>query len=167
MLNESVQYSQFLHTHTNKALVWIHVCFYVQPYPDGWNLPGGGAQRGNVLNLNGAGDPLTPGYPAKGMREDTRSIFLLQTTVSFWQIIATDSDLKMESDFQTFLCIQLVTMTQFTSLSKCFSVFSVSLCWRVLFTAPVGYTVSLAEQHSSGWSHWSSLGYRHASVGPS
>uniref|UniRef100_A0A8C8J0H9 Aminopeptidase NAALADL1 n=1 Tax=Oncorhynchus tshawytscha TaxID=74940 RepID=A0A8C8J0H9_ONCTS len=37
----------------------------VQPYPDGWNLPGGGAQRGNVLNLNGAGDPLTPGYPAK------------------------------------------------------------------------------------------------------
>uniref|UniRef100_A0A3Q3WGA2 Aminopeptidase NAALADL1 n=1 Tax=Mola mola TaxID=94237 RepID=A0A3Q3WGA2_MOLML len=37
----------------------------VQPYPDGWNLPSGGAQRGNVLNLNGAGDPLTPGYPAK------------------------------------------------------------------------------------------------------
>ncbi|KAM7131150.1 putative N-acetylated-alpha-linked acidic dipeptidase [Ciconia maguari] len=35
------------------------------PYPKGWNLPGGGAQRGNVLNLNGAGDPLTPGYPAK------------------------------------------------------------------------------------------------------
>uniref|UniRef100_A0A8C5X3I8 N-acetylated alpha-linked acidic dipeptidase 2 n=1 Tax=Malurus cyaneus samueli TaxID=2593467 RepID=A0A8C5X3I8_9PASS len=38
----------------------------VDPYPDGWNLPGGGVQRGNVLNLNGAGDPLTPGYPAKG-----------------------------------------------------------------------------------------------------
>lgn len=38
----------------------------VEPYPKGWNLPGGGAQRGNVLNLNGAGDPLTPGYPAKG-----------------------------------------------------------------------------------------------------
>ncbi|XP_036393284.1 N-acetylated-alpha-linked acidic dipeptidase 2 [Megalops cyprinoides] len=37
----------------------------VKVYPDGWNLPGGGAQRGNVLNLNGAGDPLTPGYPAK------------------------------------------------------------------------------------------------------
>lgn len=37
----------------------------VEPYPKGWNLPGGGAQRGNVLNLNGAGDPLTPGYPAK------------------------------------------------------------------------------------------------------
>ncbi|XP_067424606.1 N-acetylated-alpha-linked acidic dipeptidase 2-like [Emydura macquarii macquarii] len=37
----------------------------VDPYPTGWNLPGGGAQRGNVLNLNGAGDPLTPGYPAK------------------------------------------------------------------------------------------------------
>ncbi|XP_076002195.1 N-acetylated-alpha-linked acidic dipeptidase 2 [Genypterus blacodes] len=37
----------------------------VQPYPDGWSLPGGGVQRGNVLNLNGAGDPLTPGYPAK------------------------------------------------------------------------------------------------------
>ncbi|XP_006118445.2 N-acetylated-alpha-linked acidic dipeptidase 2 isoform X1 [Pelodiscus sinensis] len=37
----------------------------VDPYPSGWNLPGGGAQRGNVLNLNGAGDPLTPGYPAK------------------------------------------------------------------------------------------------------
>ncbi|XP_068786627.1 N-acetylated-alpha-linked acidic dipeptidase 2 isoform X2 [Struthio camelus] len=37
----------------------------VDVYPDGWNLPGGGAQRGNVLNLNGAGDPLTPGYPAK------------------------------------------------------------------------------------------------------
>ncbi|KAK7883295.1 hypothetical protein WMY93_029469 [Mugilogobius chulae] len=37
----------------------------VQTYPKGWNLPGGGAQRGNVLNLNGAGDPLTPGYPAK------------------------------------------------------------------------------------------------------
>ena len=42
-------------------------CVSLQPYPDGWNLPGGGAQRGNVLNLNGAGDPLTPGYPAKGM----------------------------------------------------------------------------------------------------
>ncbi|XP_050796937.1 N-acetylated-alpha-linked acidic dipeptidase 2-like isoform X1 [Gopherus flavomarginatus] len=37
----------------------------VDPYPGGWNLPGGGAHRGNVLNLNGAGDPLTPGYPAK------------------------------------------------------------------------------------------------------
>uniref|UniRef100_A0A8D2KYQ6 Aminopeptidase NAALADL1 n=1 Tax=Varanus komodoensis TaxID=61221 RepID=A0A8D2KYQ6_VARKO len=37
----------------------------VSPYPDGWNLPGGAVQRGNVLNLNGAGDPLTPGYPAK------------------------------------------------------------------------------------------------------
>ncbi|XP_026562603.1 putative N-acetylated-alpha-linked acidic dipeptidase [Pseudonaja textilis] len=37
----------------------------VQPYPDGWNLPGSGAQRGNVLLLDGAGDPLTPGYPAK------------------------------------------------------------------------------------------------------
>ncbi|XP_043927758.1 glutamate carboxypeptidase 2-like [Protopterus annectens] len=37
----------------------------VDVYPKGWNLPGGGAQRGNVLNLNGAGDPLTPGYPAK------------------------------------------------------------------------------------------------------
>uniref|UniRef100_A0AAX7U0Q6 Glutamate carboxypeptidase 2 n=1 Tax=Astatotilapia calliptera TaxID=8154 RepID=A0AAX7U0Q6_ASTCA len=37
----------------------------IQPYPDGWNLPGRGVQRGNVLNLNGAGDPLTPGYPAK------------------------------------------------------------------------------------------------------
>ncbi|XP_040819991.1 putative N-acetylated-alpha-linked acidic dipeptidase isoform X1 [Ochotona curzoniae] len=36
----------------------------VEAYPDGWNLPGGGVQRGNVLNLNGAGDPLTPGYPA-------------------------------------------------------------------------------------------------------
>lgn len=38
----------------------------VEPYPEGWNLPGGGAQRGNVLNANGAGDPLTPGYPATG-----------------------------------------------------------------------------------------------------
>ncbi|XP_066535317.1 N-acetylated-alpha-linked acidic dipeptidase 2 [Hoplias malabaricus] len=37
----------------------------VEPFPQGWNLPGGGAQRGNILNLNGAGDPLTPGYPAK------------------------------------------------------------------------------------------------------
>ncbi|KAH0625212.1 hypothetical protein JD844_033483 [Phrynosoma platyrhinos] len=37
----------------------------VDPYPDGWNLPGGGVQRGNVLILDGAGDPLTPGYPAK------------------------------------------------------------------------------------------------------
>ncbi|XP_067890082.1 N-acetylated-alpha-linked acidic dipeptidase 2 isoform X2 [Heterodontus francisci] len=36
----------------------------VLPYPDGWNLPGGGVQRGNILNLNGAGDPLTPGFPA-------------------------------------------------------------------------------------------------------
>ncbi|XP_003468650.1 glutamate carboxypeptidase 2 isoform X2 [Cavia porcellus] len=36
----------------------------VASYPDGWNLPGGGVQRGNILNLNGAGDPLTPGYPA-------------------------------------------------------------------------------------------------------
>uniref|UniRef100_A0A3Q2Y2S8 N-acetylated alpha-linked acidic dipeptidase 2 n=1 Tax=Hippocampus comes TaxID=109280 RepID=A0A3Q2Y2S8_HIPCM len=39
----------------------------VKPYPEGWNLPGGGAQRGNVMNLNGAGDSLTPGYPAKGV----------------------------------------------------------------------------------------------------
>uniref|UniRef100_A0A8B9XQ13 N-acetylated alpha-linked acidic dipeptidase 2 n=1 Tax=Bos mutus grunniens TaxID=30521 RepID=A0A8B9XQ13_BOSMU len=38
----------------------------VEPYPKGWNLPGTVAQRGNVLNLDGAGDPLTPGYPAKG-----------------------------------------------------------------------------------------------------
>ena len=38
----------------------------VKSYPDGWNLPGGGVQRGNILNLNGAGDPLTPGYPANG-----------------------------------------------------------------------------------------------------
>lgn len=45
----------------------MYWCVRVQPYPDGWNLPGGGAQRGNVLNLNGAGDPLTPGYPAKGV----------------------------------------------------------------------------------------------------
>ncbi|XP_051635194.1 N-acetylated-alpha-linked acidic dipeptidase 2-like isoform X2 [Manacus candei] len=37
----------------------------IDAYPGGWNLPGGGVQRGNVLNLNGAGDPLTPGYPAK------------------------------------------------------------------------------------------------------
>ncbi|XP_028581864.2 putative N-acetylated-alpha-linked acidic dipeptidase isoform X1 [Podarcis muralis] len=37
----------------------------VDPYPAGWNLPEGGAQRGNVLILDGAGDPLTPGYPAK------------------------------------------------------------------------------------------------------
>uniref|UniRef100_A0A8C5QJQ5 Glutamate carboxypeptidase 2 n=1 Tax=Leptobrachium leishanense TaxID=445787 RepID=A0A8C5QJQ5_9ANUR len=37
----------------------------VDPYPNGWNLPGDGAQRGNILNVNGAGDPLTPGYPAK------------------------------------------------------------------------------------------------------
>lgn len=44
----------------------------VQPYPAGWNLPGGGAQRGNVLNLNGAGDPLTPGYPAKGKHLNLR-----------------------------------------------------------------------------------------------
>ena len=36
------------------------------PYPEGWSLPGGGVQRGNILNLNGAGDPLTPGYPANG-----------------------------------------------------------------------------------------------------
>ncbi|XP_078078919.1 N-acetylated-alpha-linked acidic dipeptidase 2 [Mustelus asterias] len=36
----------------------------VHPYPDGWNLPGSGVQRGNILNLNGAGDPLTPGFPA-------------------------------------------------------------------------------------------------------
>ncbi|XP_044775693.1 putative N-acetylated-alpha-linked acidic dipeptidase isoform X1 [Neomonachus schauinslandi] len=36
----------------------------VESYPDGWNLPGHGVQRGNILNLNGAGDPLTPGYPA-------------------------------------------------------------------------------------------------------
>ena len=38
----------------------------VESYPAGWNLPGGGVQRGNILNLNGAGDPLTPGYPANG-----------------------------------------------------------------------------------------------------
>lgn len=49
---------------------------YVQPYPNGWNLPGGGAQRGNVLNLNGAGDPLTPGYPAKGVKMIAMSMFV-------------------------------------------------------------------------------------------
>ncbi|XP_066475642.1 putative N-acetylated-alpha-linked acidic dipeptidase [Tiliqua scincoides] len=37
----------------------------VEPFPVGWNLPGGGVQRGNVIILNGAGDALTPGYPAK------------------------------------------------------------------------------------------------------
>ncbi|KAG8518607.1 N-acetylated-alpha-linked acidic dipeptidase 2, partial [Galemys pyrenaicus] len=37
----------------------------VRPYPEGWNLPGAAVQRGNVLSLDGAGDPLTPGYPAK------------------------------------------------------------------------------------------------------
>uniref|UniRef100_A0A4W2BPA3 N-acetylated alpha-linked acidic dipeptidase 2 n=1 Tax=Bos indicus x Bos taurus TaxID=30522 RepID=A0A4W2BPA3_BOBOX len=42
----------------------------VQPYPKGWNLPGTVAQRGNVLNLDGAGDPLTPGYPAKVIWEE-------------------------------------------------------------------------------------------------
>ncbi|XP_063061075.1 N-acetylated-alpha-linked acidic dipeptidase 2-like [Engraulis encrasicolus] len=59
------------------AMLWgaIGIILYSDPadycaegvdvYPQGWNLPGGGAQRGNVLNLNGAGDPLTPGYPAK------------------------------------------------------------------------------------------------------
>ncbi|XP_055970578.1 glutamate carboxypeptidase 2 isoform X3 [Sorex fumeus] len=36
----------------------------VPSYPEGWSLPGGGVQRGNVLTLDGAGDPLTPGYPA-------------------------------------------------------------------------------------------------------
>ncbi|XP_067842435.1 N-acetylated-alpha-linked acidic dipeptidase 2 [Heptranchias perlo] len=36
----------------------------VRPYPNGWNLPGSGVQRGNILNTNGAGDPLTPGFPA-------------------------------------------------------------------------------------------------------
>ncbi|XP_047374904.1 putative N-acetylated-alpha-linked acidic dipeptidase isoform X2 [Sciurus carolinensis] len=46
----------------------------VQSYPDGWNLPGRGVQRGNILNLNGAGDPLTPGYPANeyAYRHDIR-----------------------------------------------------------------------------------------------
>ncbi|XP_077422225.1 N-acetylated-alpha-linked acidic dipeptidase 2 [Vanacampus margaritifer] len=44
----------------------------VKPYPEGWNLPGGGAQRGNVMNLNGAGDSLTPGYPAKEYTYRTR-----------------------------------------------------------------------------------------------
>lgn len=53
------------HLYTALAGIFIGV-LCAQPYPDGWNLPGGGAQRGNVLNLNGAGDPLTPGYPAKG-----------------------------------------------------------------------------------------------------
>uniref|UniRef100_A0A8C7AKJ9 N-acetylated alpha-linked acidic dipeptidase 2 n=1 Tax=Neovison vison TaxID=452646 RepID=A0A8C7AKJ9_NEOVI len=48
----------------------------VQPYPKGWNLPGTAVQRGNVLNLNGAGDPLTPGYPAKG----TSSLLQVATT---------------------------------------------------------------------------------------
>ncbi|XP_059820584.1 N-acetylated-alpha-linked acidic dipeptidase 2 isoform X1 [Hypanus sabinus] len=36
----------------------------VLPYPRGWNLPETGVQRGNVLLTNGAGDPLTPGFPA-------------------------------------------------------------------------------------------------------
>lgn len=49
---------------------------YVQPYPNGWNLPGEGAQRGNILNLNGAGDPLTPGYPAKGVKMIAMSMFV-------------------------------------------------------------------------------------------
>uniref|UniRef100_A0A9L0T208 N-acetylated alpha-linked acidic dipeptidase 2 n=1 Tax=Equus caballus TaxID=9796 RepID=A0A9L0T208_HORSE len=46
----------------------------VQPYPKGWNLPGTAAQRGNVLNLNGAGDPLTPGYPAKVLQNTTNNV---------------------------------------------------------------------------------------------
>lgn len=54
----------------------------VKPYPEGWNLPGGGAQRGNVLNLNGAGDPLTPGYPAKGAL-----IYLFNSLRLFFSVI--------------------------------------------------------------------------------
>ena len=85
----------------------------VQPYPKGWNLPGTAAQRGNVLNLNGAGDPLTPGYPAKGnswacygplifakillvLTEDVKvsiyRITLKLCTIVFW--IATARNLK-------------------------------------------------------------------------
>lgn len=56
------------------------MCMFLQPYPDGWSLPGGGAQRGNVLNLNGAGDPLTPGYPAKGVKMCIISFRILSFT---------------------------------------------------------------------------------------
>ncbi|XP_008575724.1 PREDICTED: glutamate carboxypeptidase 2-like [Galeopterus variegatus] len=61
----------------------------VEPYPDGWNLPGGGVQRGNILNLNGAGDPLTPGYPEMNM--------------------LIGMELQRLSVFQVFLFIQLDT----------------------------------------------------------
>lgn len=64
--------------------VCVCVCLFVQPYPDGWNLPGGGAQRGNVLNLNGAGDPLTPGYPAKGVKMYTMSIVIFAFLLFFF-----------------------------------------------------------------------------------
>ena len=61
----------------------------VPVYPHGWNLPGGGAQRGNVLNLNGAGDPLTPGYPAKGVclceyERSERVCVCVSMSVCFW-----------------------------------------------------------------------------------
>uniref|UniRef100_A0A671VJ59 glutamate carboxypeptidase II n=1 Tax=Sparus aurata TaxID=8175 RepID=A0A671VJ59_SPAAU len=60
-----LQVSKGIFVFTCVKSVKHNLCARVQPYPAGWNLPGGGAQRGNVLNLNGAGDPLTPGYPAK------------------------------------------------------------------------------------------------------
>ena len=34
-------------------------------YPQSWWLPSSGVQRGTLLNLE-EGDPLTPGYPARG-----------------------------------------------------------------------------------------------------
>ncbi|CAF92324.1 unnamed protein product, partial [Tetraodon nigroviridis] len=108
----------------------MYLCVYIQPYPDGWNLPGGGVQRGNVLNLNGAGDPLTPGYPAKGKNvcyEHVYNYFLgFFFFVLFWfftnfcllsdRLYLQIQTLKMELDFPRFLCIQLVTMMQFTFL---------------------------------------------------
>lgn len=103
-----------------------NLCARVQPYPAGWNLPGGGAQRGNVLNLNGAGDPLTPGYPAKGayvcvlVHRACMSVYMCVVSLSnerlspVLQTIPTDSALRMGWGSLRFLCIQLVSMMQFT-----------------------------------------------------
>uniref|UniRef100_A0A8B9ISQ3 Glutamate carboxypeptidase 2 n=1 Tax=Amazona collaria TaxID=241587 RepID=A0A8B9ISQ3_9PSIT len=84
----------------------------VDAYPDGWNLPGGGAQRGNVLNLNGAGDPLTPGYPAKEYTfryEVDEGVGIPKIPVHpIGYHDAESGTILLTPTFETFLCINVI-----------------------------------------------------------
>jgi len=48
----------------NDPLDYVDKAITNDTFPNSWFLPPSGAQRGSVMEFSG--DPLTPGYPAKG-----------------------------------------------------------------------------------------------------